>query len=346
MAIKVTAGDLARDRARIIEAIGKWLTPQSNDLRYDWLYLNSSDGPARVWLAENLAEDDDRRLVGLGSAFPRKIQCGRSMLQGCVFGDFGVAPEYRSAGLAIQLQRACFESLESGWADVAYDFPSTSMMAIYNRLSRGKAVPFVRTAKPLRADQKIKAKIPVRAVAKAAAGVANTVLTLKDRATAVRGEWTISSHQGRCGAEFTHLATQAAADSACRIFRSADYLNWRYLDHPTTKFEILTARRNQELAAYLVLARDQKTEARVVDLFGIREDTLYEALLSHAVELLRADSVDTINAPVIPHTPQHTALKKMGFKDREPAHLMLFETAGTSKSQSYQWQFMDGDRDS
>ena len=74
MAIKVTAGDLTRDRARIIHAIGKWLTPQSNDLRYDWLYLKSPGGPARVWLAEN----DQGALVGLGSAVPRKISCGSS----------------------------------------------------------------------------------------------------------------------------------------------------------------------------------------------------------------------------------------------------------------------------
>jgi len=346
MAIKVTAGDLTRDRARIIEAIGKWLTPQSDDRRYDWLYLGSPAGPARVWLAE----DSRGGLIGLGAAFPRKLFSGGKEITGCVFGDFGVAPQHRSAGLALQLQRACFECLEDGWAQAAYDFPSASMTAIYRRLGRGTALPFVRTAKPLRADRKIEAKIPVKPVAKVASSVANRVLALRDRSNAVRGGWTIVEHDPsqKCGEEFTDLARKVGASSATCVFRSAEYLNWRYLARPTARFRIVEARRGAELAGYLVSVQDGD-QARIVDLSGLQEDTVFPALLSDSLRRLRASDAQTVSAPVVIGSHQHAALKRQGFKDREAASALVFNPsaqAGQPKTDSANWFLMDGDRDS
>jgi hypothetical protein len=346
MAIKVTAGDLARDRARIIEAIGKWLTPQSDDRRYDWLYLNSPAGPARVWLAE----DSRGSLIGLGAAFPRRIFSGGKEISGCVFGDFGVALEHRSAGLALQLQRACFESLEDGWAEVAYDFPSASMTAIYKRLGRGTALPFVRTAKPLRADRKIEAKIPVKPVAKVASRVANQVLALRDQRAAPGSGWTVVEREPnqKCGEEFTALARKTSGTSGTCVVRSAEYLNWRYLAHPTTRFHITEAWRGADLGGYLVSAHDGD-QARIVDLFGLQEDTVFEVLLSNSLQRLRASGAQTVSAPVVIGSRQHTALKRQGFKDREAASALVFDSnakAGEAQNNSANWFLMDGDRDS
>ncbi len=346
MAIKVTAGDLARDRVRIIEAIGKWLTPQSDDRRYDWLYMGSPAGPARVWLAE----DNRGGLIGLGAAFPRRLFSGGKEITGCVFGDFGVAPEHRSAGLALQLQRACFECLEDGWAQAAYDFPSASMTAIYKRLGRGTVLPFVRTAKPLRADRKIEAKIPVKPVAKVASSIANQVLALRDKSNAVRGGWAIVQHDPgqKCGEEFTALARKASESSATCVSRSAEYLNWRYLAHPTVRFHITEARRASELEGYLVSVQEGD-QARIVDLFGLQEDTAFAALLSDSLQRLRASGVQTVSAPVLTGSHQHAALKRQGFKDREAASALVFDSiaeTGQSKTNSTNWFLMDGDRDS
>jgi hypothetical protein len=346
MAIKVTAGDLARDRARIIEAIGKWLTPQSDDRRYDWFYLNAPAGPARVWLAE----DSRGGLVGLGAAFPRRIFSDGKEISGCVFGDFGVAPEHRSAGLALQLQRACFESLESGWAEVAYDFPSASMTAIYKRLGRGTALPFVRTAKPLRADRKIEAKISVKPVAKVASRVANQVLAFRDQRSASHGGWTVVEREPnqKFGDEFTALARKTSEASGTCVVRSADYLNWRYLAHPTSRFHISEARRGAELGGYLVFAQEGD-QARIVDLFVLHDDTVAEALLSNSLRRLRASGAQTVSAPVVVGSRQHAALKRQGFKDREAASALVFDSnamAGGAAANSANWFLMDGDRDS
>ena len=343
MAIKVSAGDLSRDRARIISALGKWLTPQSNDLRYDWLYLGSPAGPARIWLAE----DGRGKLVGLGSAFRRTLISKGVEVNGCVFGDFAVAPEHRSAGLALQLQRACFQSLESGWARIAYDFPSTSMMAIYKRLGRGATLPFVRTAKPLRADKKVEAKISVKPVAKVASGIANRVLALRDRGAASRGGWTVVEHdqRQRCGDEYTDLARKVGKSSAICIFRSAEYLNWRYLDHPMMKFEIFEARGGNELGGYVALTQEGD-QARIVDLFGLQEHTVFAALISGTVERARTRGAQTVSAPVVVGSQQHAALKRQGFKDREPALACVFESSGPTDTHATNWFLMDGDRDS
>lgn len=344
MPIEIRPGNLESDGARLIEVIARWLTPRSDRQRFDWLYLNSPFGAARVWLA---VRKEDDSIVGAAAAFPRRLYVEGTEVPACVYGDFCVAPEQRSVGLALRLQRACFQALESGWAAIAYDFPSSSMTAIYERLQCGNRGPFVRMALPLRADRKIKQRIKNASLAAIASSVVNGALSLRTKSLLTKRNWDISPVIGPCGEEFSHLAYELRGADHVSLVRTSSYLNWRYVSHPFLRHEILAARRGDRLRGYLVFCQDSE-QARLVDLFGVDDPGMFAALIGSAVELLRPRGTTTLSAPILPSHPRAATLKRFGFFPRESSDVFYFLGPGAPAASLplSLWFLMDGDRDS
>jgi hypothetical protein len=86
MRIVVRPADLVKDREVLIETLRRYLTPQSNASRFDWLYQNNPWGAARV---HGLPFDlDTEEAIGVGSAFPRRFYTPAGVTTGFVLGDF------------------------------------------------------------------------------------------------------------------------------------------------------------------------------------------------------------------------------------------------------------------
>src|SRR5262249_36623406 len=113
----------------------------------DWLYVANPHGPARVWIA---ADDASGETVGVASAFPRRAAVDGREVVGWVLGDFCIHDAYRTLGPALQLNRACLEAVDRGSAAFCYDFPSRSMMAVYQRLRIAPVGSVVRYARVVR----------------------------------------------------------------------------------------------------------------------------------------------------------------------------------------------------
>jgi len=76
--------------------------------------------------------------------------------RGWVLGDFCFGERFRSLGPALQLQRACLESLAQEPNAFTYDFPSQSMMAIYKRIGIAQSGSLVRWPSLLKRKAKLK----------------------------------------------------------------------------------------------------------------------------------------------------------------------------------------------
>src|SRR4029077_12504946 len=121
MKVNIRPADLETDRKIIIETLSRHLSPECDEGRFDWLYLQNPHGRALTWIA---TEGDDGQVLGIASAFPRLIRVNGKLEQGCVLGDFCIIPEHRSLGPALQLQRTCLASIREWKWGFCYDFPS------------------------------------------------------------------------------------------------------------------------------------------------------------------------------------------------------------------------------
>jgi len=336
--------DLLSDRKVIVETL-RYLTDQSNQQRFEWFYTASPEGRARAWLAK---EEASGTVVGTAAAFPRRFYIGGKEILGWVLGDFCFAPQYRSLGPALKLQRACLDILEQDQQTFCYDFPSASMVGVHRRMGFNTTGKMVRLVMPLRVDGKVKTMIKNPAVQRVASSVGNAFLKLWLSKMQTDKNLEVAVQNTSCGEEFTLLAEEQHRNFELSLKRSAEYLNWRYVKNPLTMYEIITARRHGKLKGYAVWTRAGEA-ASVVDLFGENNREIVKALIAAVIVRLKNLDVATLSLWLSDSHPWMSWCSEIGFRARDTVPMVCVPGAAFSSSvdvRNTKWFLMQGDRDS
>ena len=285
----------------------------------------------------------------MAGAFPRRVYIGEREVTCWALGDFCIHEHHRSLGPALQLQRACLEGMHPEAIAFSYDFPSTSMLAVYKRLRIDPLGNICRFAKPLRVDRKIKEVVRVPLLVSLVKWGGNLVLALQDRGQRDTHGLAIVLHEGWCGEEFSVLARDLGGQYGVCVQRTAEYLNWRYMANPLVHCEVLTARHHGVLVAYAVFTQ-MGEDAMLMDLFGVRDLQVISTLVGSLIKLLRKRCVSTLSAPLLESHPWMVLFQRLGFRARETSPVVISAPLGGSPQgsllQGMDWFFMYGDRDS
>jgi len=344
MHIEVRPADLQQDRDLLTDLLSRHLHQEAGGPRFDWLYEKNPHGRAHAWLA--IADAD--KPAGVAAAFPRRLRTGDGVEVGCVFGDFCITPQYRSLGLALQLQRACLDCIGSPSCSLGYDFPSNRMMAIYKRMQIPEFGRVVRWAKLLRLDRVATRALGSARLGRRIAAPANRLLKWKDSLFPESAQWSVREHAAECGEEFSALASSVGARYGICVDRSAAYLNWRYRGHPLRRYEMLTARRKGALAGYVVFSHTGE-DASIADLFGLDDTSLWTALVAEAVAVLRSRGVIALSVAMLVSDPRAGLFRKLSFRARESCPVVVCGRSSDGRSFNgprAPWLLMDGDRES
>jgi predicted N-acetyltransferase YhbS len=301
--------------------------------RLQWLYQQNATGQALVVLAE----DEKGHAVGASSAFARDLRTQKGPVRGYVLGDFCVAEECRSLGPALALQRSTVRKIESAGAGLYFDFPSDGMLAIYRRMG-ARQLSGTRLALPLRVDKKVSQRVSFGPAARMITTVANAALRQMQR-RASTSDMRIAEESG-FGQEFTLLAEAIGTRHGACVFRSSDYLTYRFKRHPKHAYRLLTARTDGKLLGYVIL-RGDKGRAIVADMFGHEFETI-SSLLGAAAESLRSE-YETLTVSLPDEHPWCTALQSLGFRKR--AHFPIV-VGGSAVADCEPLLLMHGDRES
>jgi len=282
MSIFVRPADLSSERRDLLDVLKVNLPFLDHEKRFDWLYRANPDGPARSWFA---CQDTRDRIVGVVSVFPRSMWVGRDLKNCGQVGDFATAVSHRSLGPSLLMQRATFEPVNAGIWAFCYDCPPHDAgMSTFRRLGMEANSSMARYALPLRVDRLLESRLGRNWSFLSAVG--NFILKLYVAPPTRIQDVEIKQHTGPFGEEFSALDESIKDEHAIRGARSAAHLNWRYLQDPLQQYEVLTARRDGELLAYLVLCIADGT-ATVVDLFGKEISTVGASLISAVVRRCR-----------------------------------------------------------
>jgi len=344
MPIVVRLADLSADRDLLLDGLKNWLSPQADERRFDWLYLSNPFGRARTWLAVDSVSGG---LVGALSAFPRRFFRDGRQVQGCVWGDFFVDPKFRSLGPALQLQKVALSATDGKPWELTYDFPSQTMTALYSRLGIEVHSQLVRFAKPLRMDRLLTSRVLPTWLTNGIAVIGNAVLRATARRFYRTPGTTITVQEDPCSEEFTELALGVLRPIGIDVERSAEYLNWRYRNHPYTRHRLYTLRDGTRLAAYAILVQNE-SDAAVMDLVGSDETSLQQLLLTIERDLRRLGTM-VLSVSVSQGHPFEQLLRSLGFRERESHPIICYTPQGSNGrevSALANWYFMDGDRES
>jgi hypothetical protein len=341
---RIRAADLVADRALLTDLLTANLSFAAGGRRFDWLYRENPHGPALALIA---TEAGTQRCIGAAAAFPKRLYIKDEVRTGYVLGDFCIDQQYRTLGLALQLQRACLEQLDEAGAVLGYDFPSESMMAVYRRLKLASTGHVVRWSKPLRASRQVGKFVKNAMVARVLAAPVNKFLAWRDPSLESGSDWKITEQTGECGEAFTRLAQRVGASYGACVERSSAYLNWRYLRHPAVRYEFLAAWRGAELLGYVVFSQTGE-DAKIVDLLALSDTSVCDSLMAHLIVRLRERAVVTVSAPLVAASPWTGLLQNWGFRPREQSPLVVWQPGPHTARQNSEltWFLMDGDRES
>ena len=346
MSVLVRPADLEDDAAQMIKLLAAHVNPRYDHARFDWLYRRNPDGVARAWVAHEATTGE---VVGTAAAIPRAVELEDRGEVGWVLSDFCVSGSHRTLGPALQLQRACLASIDSGEIPFCYDFPGAAMAAVYARLHVRPFGQMRRFVYPFQVDTQIGAFRMPPPLQGAVKVLANAVLGLRIRRGRRESGFEFSLQSDSCGPEFSDLSARHAHEHGFAVRRSAAYLNWRFLANPFQRHEILTARDHGRLLAYAVLTLDFERPS-VVDLFGPVEGRVVGALMAAAVGLSHSRGARSLTVTLLDSHPWRTALIGQGFRPRE-SYPVIFYTppvaaAGGVVPDATHCLLTQGDRDS
>lgn len=331
------------DNDAIVNTLQRNLPRLPHDRLFQWLYCRNPEGHALPWVAM----DSDQKIIGVAAAFPRRMYHHGKEAHAYVLGDFCIDAEHRSLGAALALQRACLDGLSAAGADFVFDFPSRTMVSVYQRLGIPVNEAIVRHAKPLRADRQIAERVPVPSVARRISALANFGLKVRDAARSQSDQATISVQPGPWGQEFTSAAQAWSKAMGTCVARTASYLNWRYADHPLHKYEMVTARQNGRLCGYLLF--HIQTEDWIIDDLLAEEHSAAQTLLIETVAQARKRGVHTVSAPWLSQHPGSKWLAEFGFARRESSPVVLIRLKPKSPATievNDSWYLSNGDTES
>lgn len=311
MGITLRGADLEADREAIIALLARHLNPAYDRRRFDWLYAKNPAGQGRLWVIADLASG---AVVGTAGACPRRLYAGGREVTGWVLADFCVAPDRRALGPAVALQRACLDALADEIPSIWYDFPGSSMLAVYARLGIEPADSMRRMVKLLRIDRHAMRRLGL--LARPVRALVNQLLSLRGRSAGRTAGITCAPLATACDGEFSALAQATGDAHGTCVCRSAAYLNWRYLDNPIEPHEMVVARRAGDLVGYCVLVR-RGVVITVVDLFSSASVDAVPALLAHVTALARSRGAAAINVFVLDSHPWAPGLRRLGYTPRE-----------------------------
>ena len=309
---------------------------------FDWLYRRNPYGRAHVWY---LAEKATGRILKTGAGFPWPIWRGDVALRGVLGGDAATVPDWQRKGLS-EIRRKVVRSHPWHETTVGIGEPnegsrivttkSGEATSILGQLRGGVAVL---RAGPLLAHTRLPAGL-----ARPVGALANPVFSAWQRLGARARSDVRFEPIDRFHADFDELTLRTMSFPLYWCPHDADFLNWRYLEHPIESYTAFAMVEAERPVGYSVI-RFAGREATLSE-FAVAADRA-EALLAHVLWTARQAGCASVNFFGPPSWRHWPAFRRAGFlpyKSDHHFHATDWQDEATSTSLDA-WQVTPGDRD-
>jgi len=223
---------------------------------YDWLYRQNPTGLARVWLQYERGSDE---LLKVGASFPWPIWRNREALTGSVGGDAATRPAWQRKGLN-HIRRPVRNS--HPWYDhlCGISGPNANSRAVAKTLGRSDHVlGRLRGGISLLRASPVLQKVGLPEALASRLGAASDAFFSAWRGRAGTGRPTSAGRVEevrRFSVDFDEVTLRHMSWPKFWSPHNADFLNWRYLDHPGESYVGLVLLEDDRPEAYAVMRLD------------------------------------------------------------------------------------------
>jgi hypothetical protein len=311
--------------------------------QYDWIYRRNPYGIARCWLVFDRASG---RLVGSSGSWPWPIARGTQCVEGAQDGDSVVAPGWQRQGID-GFRSAAWRSHAWWRTTVVLSWPNERGRGAGIKRGRGSEIvgPVPKAVLTLNAKAYLAGHNWPALVSAAGGAVVDTALTAWRKLV-------FRDHAGLAVEAIRRF--ESSADEVTQRCMSwpgfwsphdADFLNWRYLEHPTARHLAFALVENGKLAGYYVLKIDGQASWLMEFVTPVSPRRLASALLLHLIETAYAACCSHLMFSAPPGWRHWKLLRAAGFLP-VPSGLYLWTASELpGVTQLTRWQWVPGDMD-
>lgn len=314
---------------------------------YDWLYRQNPFGHARVWIVESRETGE---FLKTGAFYPWPIWRGDEVLTGSLSGDAGTRPDWQRKGLS-RPRRLVRRSHPWSGKICTIAGPNEGSRVVTQKAGEGDSILGALTGGVgvLRGAPLLERAGLPSLLAKPAGALA-TGLFAAWRSLALRraGESSLRIEAvDRFTTDFDEVTLRTMRFPAYWSPHNADFLNWRYLDHPGETYRGFALVENERPVAYSVLriAGNEATLAEFAAESGpSRHDVQLLAATFEAARQAGCAYVNFFSTPVWRHWGLFRRAGMLPFETKNFLDATYKpDEAASQKMES--WQLTPGDRD-
>ena len=323
---------------RLVDCV--WERKKSRD-EYEWLYLKNPLGFARSNL---VFEKQSGELVSTKARFPWPVACGRQRLTG-VFGGDAVTLQ--------RLQRTGLTPLRRGPDKVHPHDPSLIVLSAPNAKSRANGRkqgdepplgPLPTSSLILDFQSFLGRRSFPRTFARAAGAVSNHALGHWHRQVLEVDPDLSIVDIGRFEAGIDSVTWQHMKNDSYWCPHEADFLNWRYLDHPGFEYVAIGLERKGDLVAYAVV-RLSGDFSHLME-FSADEGRTAHMLLRAVIDTARKAGCDVVRFYATTGWHHWKLFRRAGFYHRpSDSYISAKCESRDDVSLERNWQLLPGDSD-
>ncbi len=336
--LRARPDDFERIYDCVDEAFGH---PRRREL-YDWLYRRNPYGYARVWYVEEQASG---RVLKTGASIPWPIWNGEVARRGVLAGDAATVPDWQRRGLSA-VRRNFVRSHPWYGSGVTIAEPNEGSRVVTTKAGDAHMMhgPLSGGVAVLRAGPLV-ARTPLPGVVTRPVGaLVDPFFSAWQRLGARSSSDLRVEPIDRFDADFDEVTLRTMGFPQYWCPHNAEFLNWRYFDHPVESYMAFALVEDERPVGYSVI-RIAGNEATVSE-FAVAPDRA-GALLAQSLATAREAGCAWVNFFALRGWRHWPAFRKAGFLPYTTEHHFLgtdLQNKDTSASPNA-WQVTPGDRD-
>lgn len=234
-----------------------------------------------------------------------------------VFGartDTMVSPRYRGKGIYKHLNEEMIETARVNGIDYLFGYPAAKAKVLLEKYTGAVEIGYIpRLMKINKVSSLLSSRIPVLKGVKPLLKAAD--LFFRSKEYELPSGYEIRS-LNRADDSFNLLWEKGKSLANITLVRNADFLNWRFINHPDFKYHLIGLYKEEELVGYAVTRIEEKPYGAgivrngfIVDLFADSNEESWKFLIQAAIQQL--SEADIIQTWALEHTVSYKLLKAL-----------------------------------
>ena len=298
------------DEEQILQLRGIALSGSRDKEWWQWMFRDGPSGPAII----RLAVVKDRIIAQMASIWVM-IKIGDKVTRGTHGVDLMVHPDYRHQGIFTALGIKGREDPLDQSRSITYGTPNDqSRPGFVGRLNSLPIceVPLLVKVIDWGAVLKQRYKIPALA-GKILGNIREGIFNRKQSPEAVG---IVVEEIFSFDEQIDRFWEKASRIKNIMIVKDMKYLNWRYFAKPGHEYRVFLAKKQDEIAGYIVLKlrKGARSVGHIIDMLALPgEDAVAELLITTALRQFKEGGVAKASCWMLEQAPYYRTLRKLGF---------------------------------